>query len=108
MKAKGFDYLKKITAVDYGDRIEVVYIIYDTEKRQEGTVMVKLDPKNPSIDSVMHIYKAADWYEREMQEMFGVKIIGRDAKRLLLEEWNGSDPPLRKSSAWGKEYKKAE
>ena len=47
------------------------------------------------------VYKAADWYEREMSEMFGIKIKGRRVKRLLLEKWNGSDFPLRKSFVWG-------
>ncbi len=108
LKAKGFDYLKKITAVDYVDRIEVIYIIYNTESKKEEVVKVELDLNSPSIASVMHIYRAADWYERELQEMFGIKIEGRDAKRLLLEEWNGTDAPLRKSFVWGRDYKRME
>ena len=108
LKARGFDYLKKITAVDYVDHIEVIYIIYNTDSRKEEVVKVKLSPTDPSIASVMHVYMAADWYERELQEMFGIRIEGRDAKRLLLEEWNGTDAPLRKSFVWGKDYKKME
>ncbi len=106
MKANGFDYLKKITAVDYNTYLEVVYIVYNLSMRKEEVVKVKLDVQNPEINTVMHIFKAADWYERELSEMFGIKIIGRDAPRLLLEEWNGIDPPLRKSFVWGKDYRK--
>ncbi len=106
MKAKGFDYLKKITAVDYNTYLEVVYILYDLSTRKEEIVKVKLDTQNPEIDTIIHIFKAADWYEREMAEMFGIRIKGRDAPRLLLEEWNGVDPPLRKTFIWGKDYKK--
>ncbi len=108
MKQKGFDYLKKITAVDYVDRIEVVYLIYGTESKKDEVLKVTLAPVSPEIDTIMKHYKAADWYERELSEMFGIKIKGRKAKRLLLELWNGADAPLRKSFTWGKDYKKME
>lgn len=101
MKAKGFDYLKKITAVDYSDHLEVLYILYSISEKQNEVIKVKLPAGDPKIESVMGLYKAADWYEREMSEMFGIKITGRKAKRLLLEKWNGTDPPLRKSFVWG-------
>ncbi len=107
MRTKGYDYLKKITAVDYNDHLEVVYIIYNMSERKEEIVKLSLPTTEPKIDTVMPIYKAADWYERELSEMFGIKIQGRKAKRLLLEKWNGSDPPLRKSFVWGNpNYKK--
>ncbi len=108
MKEKGFDYLKKITAIDYVDHLEVVYLIYNIKEKTDEIIKVKLKPESPEIDSVINVYKAADWYEREMYEMFGIKIKGKENKRLLLELWNGVDFPLRKSFAWGKEYKKAE
>lgn len=78
-----------------------MYILYGTSSGKTEIVKVKLDPKDPSIESVIGIYKAADWYEREMAEMFGIKITGRKSKRLLLEKWNGSEPPLRKGFIWG-------
>lgn len=107
MKASGFDYLNKITAVDYVTHLEVVYVLYNTANKQMEVLKVKLDPSDPSIDTLIHLYKAADWYERELCEMFGIRINGREIKRLLLEEWNGTEFPLRKSFAWGKDYKKA-
>lgn len=107
LKSKGYDYLKKITAVDYSTHLEVLYIIYNTSTREQEIVKTELPADKPSIDTVIDIYKSADWYERELSEMFGIEIKGRRAKRLLLEEWNGSEAPLRKSFAWGKEdYKK--
>jgi NADH-quinone oxidoreductase subunit C len=107
LKIKGYDYLKKITAVDYNDHLEVVYILYNMAERKEEIAIVKLDAKAPEIETAINIYKAADWYERELSEMFGIKIIGRKAPRLLLEKWNGSEPPLRKSFVWGNpDYKK--
>jgi len=101
MKIKGYDYLKKITAVDYNDHLDVVYIIYNIAEKKQEVVKVSISSSNPQIETVMPLYKAADWYEREMAEMFGIKIIGRKTKRLLLEKWNGTEAPLRKSFVWG-------
>ena len=107
LKSKGYDYLKYITAVDYVSHLEAVYIIYNTSTHEQEVVKVTLPPEGPSIDTVMGIYKAADWYERELSEMFGIRIAKRRARRLLLEEWNGAGAPLRKSFEWGKaNYKK--
>lgn len=106
MKKEGFDYLKGITAVDYKDHLEVVYILYNTEQKKQEILGVNLKG-DESIHTVIMLYKSADWLERELSEMFGIKIIGRDAPRLLLEKWNGSEAPLRKSFAWGNEdYKR--
>lgn len=101
MRSKGYTYLKKITAVDYNDHMEVVYIIYNLSNHSEETIVAKIQSSKPEVNTVMHLYKAADWYEREMAEMFGIKINGRKTKRLLLEKWNGSEAPLRKSFIWG-------
>lgn len=89
------------------DHLEVVYILYSTNDNKHEIVTTKLSAENPEIGSVMKLYKAADWYERELSEMFGIKIKGRKAKRLLLEKWNGADAPLRKSFQWANpNYKK--
>ena len=106
MKKEGFDYLKGITAVDYKDHLEVVYILYNTEQKKQEILGVNLKD-DESIHTVIMLYKSADWLERELSEMFGIKIIGRDAPRLLLEKWNGTEAPLRKSFTWGNEdYKR--
>jgi len=106
MKKEGFNYLKGITAVDYKDHLEVVYILYNTEQKKQEILGVNLKD-DESIHTVIMLYKSADWLERELSEMFGIKIIGRDAPRLLLEKWNGTEAPLRKSFAWGNEdYKR--
>ncbi|MCL4389650.1 NADH-quinone oxidoreductase subunit C [Candidatus Marsarchaeota archaeon] len=106
MKASGFDYLKKITAIDYNDHIDVLYLVYNIKKREDAVIRATLKPDDLSVETVMRIYRAADWYERELSEMFGIKIKGRRVKRLLLELWNGADYPLRKSFVWGKDYNK--
>jgi len=106
MKSKGFDYLKGITAVDYQDHLEVVYILYNISDKKQEVITVNLKG-DESIHTVTRIYKSADWLERELSEMFGIKIIGRETPRLLLEKWNGAEAPLRKSFVWGNEnYKR--
>lgn len=106
LKGEGFDYLDKITAVDYSTYIEAVYMLHNLSKGDEEIVKVKLQVPNPSLPTITGVFKAADWYERELAEMFGISILGRHVKKLLLEEWNGSEPPLLKSFQWGKDYKK--
>jgi NADH-quinone oxidoreductase subunit C len=106
-KQEGYSYLKKITAVDYGASLEAVYIIYNPATHLDEVIRVQLDPTKPAIDTVIKVYSAADWNERELAEMFGIEIKGRKTKRLLLEKWNGVDAPLRKSFVWGdKSYRK--
>ncbi len=122
LKSKGFDYLKFITAVDYLDRLEVIYLLYNTTNGKDEIIKVKIpfetetqensknnsndDSDGISITTIMHIYPAADWYERELSEMFGITISNRKTTRLLLENWNGIDHPLRKKFIWGQDYKK--
>ena len=106
MKREGYNYLNAITAVDYVDHLEAVYILYNTDKKSESVITVKLPTTDPELGTISNIYAGAAWYEREMQEMFGIKITGANQERLLLEEWNGADYPLRKAFIWGKDYKK--
>ncbi len=104
--AEGYTYLVKITAVDYVKTINLIYILRSLDKNQDKILEVILDPTDLSVETITHIYQGADWYEREMQEMFGIKIKGRRAKRLLLEKWDGKGYPLRKNFEWGKSYEK--
>jgi NADH-quinone oxidoreductase subunit C len=106
MKARGFNYLVKITAVDYTSYVELVYILYNLSTKAQEIVKVKLQPNGMEVETVMPIFSAADWYERELSEMFGIRIKGRNARRLLLEEWDGVDAPLMKSFVWGTDYKR--
>ncbi len=104
IKKGGYDYLVKITAVDYEKYLEVVYILRNTEGSQDTTIEVELDPGDAWVPSIMGFYKGADWYERELYEMFGIEIKGRHVERLLLEKWNGKIAPLRKNFVWNTPY----
>lgn len=104
-KREGYTYLVKITAVDYKERLEAIYFVRNFETNKEEDIRMDLPIKKSSLPSVMHLFSAADWYERELSEMFDIKITGRKAGRLLLEKWDGQEGPLRKSFVWGKPYK---
>ncbi|MDE1847276.1 MAG: NADH-quinone oxidoreductase subunit C, partial [Candidatus Micrarchaeota archaeon] len=101
---EGYTYLVKITAADYSDHLELLYFIRNFEKNDDELIRFDLSGKELHVPTVIDIFAAADWYERELSEMFGIKIDGRDAKRLLLEKWDGKDAPLRKSFVWAAPY----
>ena len=109
-KSKGFSYLKFITAVDYPDHVQVIYMFANLQTAETLNLELKLHKTDDDlwIDSIIKEFPSANWYERELSEMFGIKVMGRSAKRLLLENWNGTEYPLRKEFVWGNEYKKVE
>lgn len=92
----GFDYLMSLTAVDWPDRLDVVYHLYSIALKHYVTLKVRVGKERPSIPSVASVWKAADWQEREVYDMFGVEFEGHpDLRRILLEQdWEGF--PLRK------------
>jgi len=97
--AARFDYLMSLTAVDWTDRFEVVYHLYSIPMKHYLTLKVKTDRDNPVVPSVCTVWKAADWQEREVYDMFGIRVEGhRHLARILLEDdWEGF--PLRKDYA---------
>ncbi len=102
---EGYNYLVKITAVDYIDHLEVIYFIRNIENKKEENI--RLDIKDGErLPTIVNIFKAADFYERELSEMFGIEIEGRKVERLLLEKWDGLEAPLRKKFEWGADYKR--
>lgn len=96
LKNEGFSYLSFITAVDYLERFELFYLLYDIENRNSILVHTKLDRKNPAVPSVTDLFKGADWHEREVYDLFGIIFEGHpDLRRILLYE-GFEGHPLRK------------
>lgn len=91
-----FDYLMSLTAVDWPDRFEVVYHLYSIVHKHYVTLKVRADKESPVVPSVTSVWRAADWQEREVYDMFGIEFEGHpDLRRILLEsDWEGF--PLRK------------
>jgi NADH-quinone oxidoreductase subunit C len=93
-----FDYLVDVTAVHYpkkDEQFEVIYILYSFANNTRMRVKTTL-PENTEVRSVVPLWPTADWLEREVFDMFGIRFAGHpQLKRILLpDEWKGY--PLRK------------
>ena len=93
------DYLSDVCAVDFPERelrFEVVYNLYSLSHRHRIRIKARLPEDDLSIDSVVSIWRGADWFEREAFDLFGIDFVGHpDLRRLLLpDNWRGY--PLRK------------
>ena len=95
-----FNFLTDITAVDYlgkrEPRFELVYQVYSMRAKHRLRVKVPVPAEDPEVDSLIPLWKGANWLEREVWDMFGIRFRGHpDLKRILLyEEFRGH--PLRK------------
>ena len=92
------DFLEDLTAVDWPKKnvIEVVYHLFSYGHRHGIVLKVEADRAKPVVPSVTGVWKAANWLEREVFDLFGVRFNGHpDLRRILLpEDWTGY--PLRK------------
>ena len=91
--------LSCVTAIDNGPEaktMEVVYNLYSVPFNHHLAFKVTLPRENPEVDTVSHIWKTADWHEREAFDMFGIKFTNHpDLRRILMPaDWEGH--PLRK------------
>ncbi len=93
-----FDFLEDLTAVDWPKKnlIEVVYHLVSYTHRHVFVLKVEADRAAPSVASVEAIWKTANWFEREVYDLFGVDFPGHpDLRRIMLpDDWIGH--PLRK------------
>jgi NADH-quinone oxidoreductase subunit C len=92
-----FDYLFCQTCVDWKTHLTMVYHLESTVYRHQLVVKVQLDRNNPEIETVSHVWKTAEFHEREVYELFGVKFLNHPDLRLLIlpDGWEGKNP-LRK------------
>jgi NADH-quinone oxidoreductase subunit C/D len=106
----GFDYLTHVSASDYPDRLEVVYNLYSSRLALQGpSLALKVrvpDKADPHVPSVTPIWNGANFQEREVWDMFGIRFDGHpNLKRILL--WEGFEGyPLRKD--WHEAYYEAD
>ncbi len=92
-----FDYLFCLTCIDWKTHLTMVYHLTSTNHRHIIVIKSKLDRIAPQIASVAHIWKTAEFHEREVYELFGVNFLNHpDLRKLLLtDDWSGGFP-LRK------------
>jgi NADH-quinone oxidoreductase subunit C len=98
----GFDLLVDITCVDYlhyrgaKDRFGLVYLLANSETNERMTIRTFVNDPNPSIQSVVPLWEGANWMEREVWDMFGIRFEGHpDLRRILLPDEFAAFP-LRK------------
>ena len=102
LKGCGFDMLFELTAVDYlhypdaTDRYGVVYGLLNTETGERLIVKTHVNDPDPRLSSVVPLWAGANWLEREVFDMFGVRFDGHpDLRRVLMPE-EFAEHPLRK------------
>jgi NADH-quinone oxidoreductase subunit C len=99
---RGFDLLVDITCVDYlsyrgaKDRFGLVYLLANTQTNERITLRVYLNEPNLTVASAVPLWEGANWLEREVWDMFGIRFQGHpDLRRILLpQEFTAF--PLRK------------
>jgi NADH-quinone oxidoreductase subunit C len=91
--------LSAITAVDWwpaDPRFEVVYLLHSLTRNQRLRIKCWIAETDPTIDSVTGVWRTADWYEREVFDLFGIRFRNHpELTRILMpSDWEGH--PLRK------------
>ena len=94
-----FNYLADLTAVDWypsEPRFEVVYHLLSIPKKERVRLKAKLDGSSPVIESLTSVWPAANFYEREVFDLFGIRFTGHPhLERIMMpDNWEGH--PLRK------------
>ncbi|HYW80012.1 MAG TPA: NADH-quinone oxidoreductase subunit C [Thermoguttaceae bacterium] len=98
----GFDYLVDVTCVDYlqyrdaKDRFGLVYLLARVETNERITVRTFVNDPEPTVPSVVDLWAGANWLEREVWDLFGIRFEGHpDLRRIVLPEAFEAHP-LRK------------
>jgi NADH-quinone oxidoreductase subunit C len=101
-REKRFDTIVDITAVDYPkreeSRFDLIYILYSHPRNERLRIKTRIaDGYEPA--TAVPVYAGANWLEREIYDMFGIRFAGHpDLRRILLpEDWRGF--PLRKDTS---------
>ncbi|MGH9666945.1 MAG: NADH-quinone oxidoreductase subunit C [Bryobacteraceae bacterium] len=94
-----FNRIDDVTAVDWHPaepRFEVVYHLHSLPRNQRLRMKCRVSGPQPEIDSVTPVWRGANWYEREVYDMFGIVFRNHpDLTRILMPlDWDGY--PLRK------------
>ena len=97
-KLLAFDQLIDITAVDYPSRnlrFELVYIFLSLIKNIRLIIKIHLNEEE-GVESISSIHKAANWYERECYDLFGIEFFNHPDLRRIMTDYNFEGYPLRK------------
>ena len=87
-------FMMNLSGVDTGERFEAVYNICSYRLKHRVYFKIILDRENPEFDTVREIWPAADWYEREIWELFGFNVRNHPnlTRFLLPDDWDQGHP----------------
>lgn len=98
----GFDMLADVTCVDYlhyrgaADRYGLVYVLTNTQTNERLIVRTFVNDPEPTVPTVVDLWEAANWLEREVWDLFGIRFSGHpDLRRIVLPP-EFTAHPLRK------------
>ena len=94
-----FDQLLTICGADYPNRknrFEVIYHLLSMRKNLRIRVKVITDKDHPTVTSLTPIFRAANWYEREIWDLYGIKFEGHPDLKRILTDYGFEGHPLRK------------
>jgi NADH:ubiquinone oxidoreductase subunit C len=96
-KDLSFKYIRSITGSDFEDHFEIVYSLFSFENNWPVNIKVNLGHEKPKVDSIVSVYRGANWFEREIWEMLGIDIKGHPKLKPLLLVGDEDFHPLLKS-----------
>jgi len=96
---RGYRFLSDVTAVDWyptEPRFEVVYHLFCHERQDRLRLKCRVSGEHPEVASVVPVWSAANWCEREVFDLFGIQFTGHPHLRRIMmpDDWQGH--PLRK------------
>jgi NADH-quinone oxidoreductase subunit C len=99
LQAAGYNFFEDMTAVDWypsTPRFQLSYHILSHGYKERIRLRVMVDEANPSVESITSIWPGANYYEREVFDLFGIRFEGHpNLRRILMpDDWEGH--PLRK------------
>ena len=98
-KQAGYNFMEDVTCVDWypsEPRFQVAYSLLSHRMRHRVRLVARVSGDNPTIDSITRVWPSANFYEREVFDLFGVSFAGhpRLTRIMMPDNWNGH--PLRK------------
>lgn len=99
VRAGGYNFFEDMTAVDWypaAPRFQLSYHLLSHAYKERIRLRVMVDEADPAVESITPIWVGANFYEREVFDLFGIRFEGHpDLRRIMMpEEWKGH--PLRK------------
>jgi NADH-quinone oxidoreductase subunit C len=99
LQAAGYNFFDDMTAVDWypaSPRFQLSYHLLSHSYKERIRLRVMLDEADPSVESITSLWPAANFYEREVFDLFGIRFEGHpNLRRIMLpDDWQGH--PLRK------------